>query len=83
MYTYDTLLKYCETEEIRYGMVKSRIDCDALEESLRSAFPEITWVSARVSGTRLLVKDKGERGSLGKFLQKDESPAISWRQRMA
>ena len=73
MYTYDTLLKYCETEDIRYGMIKSKIDCDALEESLRSAFPEITWVSARVSGTRLLIHIK-ENEVLSIVPEKDETP---------
>lgn len=73
MYTYDTLLKYCESEDIRYGMRKSKIDCDALEEALRSQFPEITWVSARVSGTRLLVKIK-ENEVLSEIPVKDESP---------
>lgn len=73
MYTYDTLLKYCESEQIRYGMQKSKIDCDGLEESLRTAFPEITWVSARVSGTRLLVKIK-ENEVLSEIPAKDETP---------
>ena len=73
MYTYDTLLKYCESEQIHYGMQKSKIDCDGLEESLRTAFPEITWVSARVSGTRLLVKIK-ENEVLSEIPAKDETP---------
>lgn len=73
MYTYDTLLKYCESEQIHYGMMKSKIDCDLLEESLRTAFPEITWVSARVSGTRLLVKIK-ENEVLSEIPVKDETP---------
>lgn len=73
MYTYDTLLKYCESEQIHYGMQKSKIDCDELEESLRTAFPEITWVSARVSGTRLLVKIK-ENEVLSEIPAKDETP---------
>ena len=73
MYTYDTLLKFCEMEEIRYGMKKSNIDCDVLEESLRTQFPEITWVSARVSGTRLLVKIK-ENEVLSDIPAKDETP---------
>lgn len=73
MYTYDTLLKYCESEQIHYGMQKSKIDCDGLEESLRTAFPEITWVSARVSGTRLLVKIK-ENEVLSEIPVKDETP---------
>ncbi len=73
MYTYDTLLKYFESEEIHYGMRKSNIDCDALEEALRTNFPEITWVSARVSGTRLLVKIK-ENEVLSEIPAKDETP---------
>lgn len=73
MYTYDTLLRFCESEEIRYGMRKSKIDCDVLEEALRTEFPEITWVSARVSGTRLLVKIK-ENEVLSEIPQKDDSP---------
>lgn len=74
MYTYDTLLKYCESQQINYGMRKSKIDCDNLEESLRTAFPEITWVSARVSGTRLLVKIK-ENEVLSHVPVKDETPS--------
>lgn len=73
MYTYDTLIKYCETEKIHYGMRTSKVDCDALEESLRSAFTEITWVSARVSGTRLLVKIK-ENQVISSIPAADESP---------
>jgi similar to stage IV sporulation protein len=73
MYTYDTLLKFCESEEIRYGMRKSKIDCDVLEETFRTKFPEITWVSARVSGTRLLVKIK-ENEVLSEIPVKDETP---------
>lgn len=72
-YTYDTLLRFCESEEIRYGMMKTKIDCDVLEESLRTEFPEITWVSARVSGTRLLVKIK-ENEVLSAVPVKDDSP---------
>ncbi len=74
MYTYDTLLKYFESEEIHYGMRKSKIDCDALEEALRTNFPEITWVSARVSGTRLLVKIK-ENEVLSEIPPIDETPS--------
>lgn len=57
-YTYDTLLKYLNGQDIACGMIKSKVDCDKLEESLRGAFPEITWVSARVSGTKLLIQLK-------------------------
>ena len=52
------LLHYLDSQKIHYGMAKSAIDCDILEESIRSAYPEIIWVSARVSGTRLLIRMK-------------------------
>ena len=57
-YSRETLLDYLSSRNVKYGMLKSGISCDELEEGIRSAFPEITWVSARVSGTRLLVKLK-------------------------
>lgn len=73
LYTYDTLLKFCESENIFYGMRKKNVNCDDLEEALRTEFPEITWVSARVSGTRLLVKIK-ENEVLSEIPVKDETP---------
>lgn len=72
-YTRENLLGYLESEGIRYGMKKSGISCEQLEENLRSRFPEITWVSARVSGTRLLIKIK-ENQVLFSIPKKDESP---------
>lgn len=73
MYTYDTLLKFFESQDIQYGMMKRNVDCDAIEEALRSQFSEITWVSARVSGTRLLVMIK-ENEVLSVIPQKDNYP---------
>ena len=35
-FTDDTLLHYLDSLDIRYGTVKSGIDCDALEESILS-----------------------------------------------
>lgn len=72
-YTRETLLGFLESEGIRYGMRKKGISCEKLEEGIRSAFPEITWVSARVSGTRLLVKIK-ENEVLSSIPEKDNSP---------
>lgn len=58
-FTEDQLLRYLsEQQEIRYGSYKQRIDCDALEEAIRSDYPDVLWVSARVSGTRLLIRIK-------------------------
>ncbi|MGN0372268.1 MAG: sporulation protein YqfD [Enterocloster sp.] len=72
-YTYDTLLTFLESEEICYGMKKSAVDCDRLEDAIRENFPEITWVAARVSGTRLLIHVK-ENEVLSSVPLKDETP---------
>ncbi len=54
-------------------MLKARINCEDLEASMRTSFPEITWVSARVSGTRLLIHIK-ENEVLSTIPEKDETP---------
>lgn len=72
-YTYDTLIRYLDSQDIDYGMLKSKINCENLEASIRTSFPEITWVSARVSGTRLLIHIK-ENEVLSVIPEKDETP---------
>lgn len=73
-YTDDTLTKYLSSQEIHHGMRKSGISCEELEAGIRNRFPEITWVSARVSGTRLLVKIK-ENQVLSSIPVKEETSA--------
>lgn len=73
MYTYDTLIQFFQTQDVSFGMMKYKVDCEALEAALRNEFSEITWVSARVSGTRLLVKIK-ENEVLSSIPERDESP---------
>lgn len=70
-YTDEQLLDYLQEQEIQYGMLKYKISCEELEEKIRLDFPEITWVSARVSGTRLLIQLK-ENDVLQ--AQKEETP---------
>lgn len=72
-FTNDTLLKYLDQKDIRYGTMKSTIDCDEIEASLRLDFPEIIWVSARISGTRLLI-DVKENEVMATIPVKDETP---------
>ncbi len=72
-FTDDTLLHYLDTQDIRYGRPKIGIDCDQLEESIRSDYPEIIWVSARISGTRLMIKVK-ENEVMSNIPQKDSLP---------
>ncbi|MGL5434134.1 MAG: sporulation protein YqfD [Lachnospiraceae bacterium] len=72
-FTDDTILKYLDQQEIRYGIMKNTINCDEIEAAIRMDFPEIIWVSARVSGTRLMIKVK-ENEVMASIPLKDESP---------
>lgn len=72
-YTYDTLIRFLDSQDIDYGMLKSNIRCEELEASIRTGLPEITWVSARVSGTRLLIRIK-ENEVLSIVPETDETP---------
>ncbi len=55
-YTDDAILSYLSQHEIHYGMLKRKIDCDSLEQEIREDYSEIIWVSASITGTRLLIK---------------------------
>lgn len=72
-YTDDMLLHYLDRQEISYGARRSAIDCKALEEDIRTVYPEIIWVSARISGTRLLIKIK-ENEVIASIPVKEDTP---------
>lgn len=72
-YSRDTLMNFLESQNISYGIMAKNIHCEAIEEALRMEFSEITWVSAQVSGTRLLVKIK-ENEVLSAIPEKDTNP---------
>lgn len=52
---FDTFLR---EQQVTVGMKKSGLDIGALEKEIRRTFPEITWASARLSGTKLLIEIK-------------------------
>ena len=47
------LVEFLEKRGVYCGISKKKIHCNALAEEMRREFPEITWVSAKLSGTRL------------------------------
>lgn len=57
-YTDDALLHFLQEQQIFHGMKMSEIACDRLEQEIRIAYPHITWVSAQISGTRLILNVK-------------------------
>ena len=63
-FTDETLLHFMATVPVQCGMRKSRISCTELEKRIRNAFPEISWVSAELTGTRLTVHLRENNGIL-------------------
>ena len=71
-YSADTLVRYLDMQNIKYGMKKKNVDCEALEAGMREAFPQITWVSARIEGTRLILNI--QEGIIQKEINSNTSP---------
>ncbi len=51
-----SVLEYLEESGVSHGILKSRVDCTAIAEGIREEFPNVTWVSARIQGTRLILE---------------------------
>ena len=54
-FTDEMLLHFMDAIPVQCGMRKKEISCGDLEKQIRNAFPEIGWVSAELTGTRLTV----------------------------
>ena len=63
-FTDQMILHYLETIPVVHGMRKSDISCEQLEADIRNHFSEITWVSAEIDGTRLILHIKENEGLL-------------------
>ena len=69
----EMILHYMETLPVSCGMRKSDISCEDLEGEIRNHFTEITWVSAEIAGTRLIIRVK-ENEALLAPQEKDTTP---------
>lgn len=49
------ILLFLEQQGIRHGIAKSKVNCSEIAAMVRKQYPEITWVSARMEGTRLIL----------------------------
>lgn len=56
--TEDSFLSFCEQNNVRIGMRKDELDIESMEKEIRKTFPQITWTSAKLSGTKLLIEVK-------------------------
>ncbi len=73
----DEVLRYLTEINIVHGMRKSEVQGSEIEAALREYFPEITWTSVEVKGTRLIVHVKeSEEGGTSKDVEiAEELPA--------
>lgn len=53
--TDDAILKFLEEKQASFGSRKKDIDCNALEEALRTTYDDIIWASVRLNGTKLTI----------------------------
>ena len=75
-YSSQVLTEYLRDSGIGYGVPKKKTDCAAIQAMLRKQFDDITWVSARISGTRLyLVIQERVQGTEGTAVIEDDTPA--------
>lgn len=58
IYSDKVIMDYLNSIDIFYGSKKSEITCYDVEMELRKKFPELTWVSADLKGTRLTITVK-------------------------
>ena len=66
----DILLRFVNSLGVGYGTFKKNIDIPMLEEEIREYFDGISWVSVKISGTRLIVSVK-ENEILSKRVEKE------------
>ena len=71
-YTDSYLLSFVKKEGFYPGMRISNVVCDTLEKRLRNEFDDITWVSARLEGTKLVVEIEENNTAMVKV--QDEVP---------
>lgn len=56
--TEDIFQTFLEQNQVKIGIRKEHLNIEALEKEIRRQFPQVTWASARLSGTRLIIAIK-------------------------
>lgn len=79
MYTDNMLLTYLNKKNITSGILVKELNCNDLESEIRSEFPDITWVSAEISGTRLIIHIKENDGDTIKKVSNEISNIVATR----
>ncbi len=53
--TDSNIIKFLEEKQVYHGLLKSKIDCEKIEEDLRAGYEDIIWASAKLDGTMLVI----------------------------
>ncbi len=53
--TDSSIIKFLEEKKVYHGLLKSKINCEKIEEELRAAYADIIWASAKLEGTMLVI----------------------------
>lgn len=53
--TDSSIIKFLEEKQVYHGLLKSKIDCEKIEEDLRAGYEDIIWASAKLNGTMLVI----------------------------
>ncbi len=56
--TEDSFRTFLTAYDVKVGMRKSELDIEAMEKEIRKRFSQITWTSAKLSGTKLFIEVK-------------------------
>lgn len=75
-YSTQRILSHLETQDIHHGIRKKYLDCAAIAAELRQEFPKITWVSAKIQGTQLILEIK-ENDTTEADIQKNDNSSIT------
>ncbi|MEG1292469.1 MAG: sporulation protein YqfD, partial [Lachnospiraceae bacterium] len=54
--TDSTVLKFLEQNQVYHGLLKSKVNCEAIEELLRAGYDDVIWASAKLEGTMLVIE---------------------------
>lgn len=70
----ETILTFLQNENAGFGVPKRNIDCEELEEKLRSAYSEVIWTSVKVYGTKMTVELQENLLPEEEYEAKDDTP---------
>lgn len=77
--TTDVILSFLQKEKIYHGMLKSKVNCEKIEEKIRTEYGDIIWASAEMKGTRLLINVQENTDTSNKQQEPEPSDLVATR----